>query len=538
MKKIRKWGYKNRALAKEAEQRIQELYEAERKQRQIAEALQEAGLVLGSTLDYSEILDNILEQVAKVVPFDRGRVLLVENRQAHVARIRGFGAFDHPGLEKLKSVVFEIDHTPNLKYIIENGQPLIVADIHQDPGWVMLAGSEAIHSWIGVPIQIHGELNALFSLDKSEIDYYTLEHARQLAAFAGQTGLALQNARLFETIQHRVREAETLRLAAAAVITELDLDHVLDRILINLKKVVNYDHASIYLLDNDQLRVVAESGLSNGEKKVGQTFPADSLFFRRSLTTDRPIILTDSSLDRQLQDWINAEDLHSWLGIPLHLRGRAIGFLTIYCRQENAYSETEATLAQAFANEATIALENARLFKELQSLATTDPLTGIWNRRHFIHLAKIEYQRARRFRQPLSVILFDIDSFKVVNDTYGHAIGDQVLQSMATICKNSLRQFDLFGRYGGEEFMALLPNTPLSTARQVAERLRKNISETPIQTDQGYVHISASFGVAEMDDSCLDVDTLLIYADRAAYAAKSEGKDRVAVPHDDEETGF
>jgi diguanylate cyclase (GGDEF)-like protein len=206
--------------------------------------------------------------------------------------------------------------------------------------------------------------------------------------------------------------------------------------------------------------------------------------------------------------------------------------MTLDSHQDNAYSDVEATLAQAFANEATIALENARLFQELQTLATFDQLTGIWNRRHFFHLAKIEFQRARRHRQPLSAILFDLDTFKTINDTYGHAVGDQVLRGVAQVCKNNLRQIDILGRYGGEEFMVLLPNTPLASALLVAERLCGIIAATPYETERGAVHVSASFGIAETDQLTQDIDTLLKYADRAAYISKNQGKNRVTILDD------
>ena len=509
------------------EKRIQQLYEAEREQRLIAETLQEASLALGFTLDSDTILDRILEQLAKVVPMDIGRVLLFDNHQVRIARIKGFGEYDRPEINQQTELVYDVDQLPNLKWILENDEPLVIPDTQNYPGWEKITGLEFIRSWIGMPIHTYGELIAVFSLSKAQANTYHSGHIKQLAAFAGQTGLALQNAKLFDAVQRRAKEAEMLRQAAAAVTTELDLDHVLERILIHLKKVVQLNSASIFLLEGEHLRIVAASGFSNGVK-IGDTFPADNPLFRQSLTTGRPIILGDAALDNRFEQWASYEKIHGWLGVPLHLRGRVIGFLTIDSYQENAYSEAEATLAQAFANQATIALENARLFKELQSLATTDPLTEIWNRRHFIHLAKIEFQRARRFKQPLSVVLFDIDSFKVVNDTYGHPVGDQVLRCMAKVCQANLRQADLLGRYGGEEFMVLLPNTTVDRAKIIAERLRNQIAQTPMITDHGPIHISASFGIAEMDETCLDIDTLLTYADRAAYSAKLEGKNRVS----------
>ncbi len=518
---------------KAIERQIQSLYQAEIQQRQIAEVLQEIGTALSYSLDYTAILDQILELVAKVVPYDTGRVSIVEGNRVRIARSINRSSLEIPSLDQFKNLTFEIDRTPNLKWMIENRRPMVIADTLQYPGWLKIEGTEYIRSWVGVPIQAHGELIALFSLDKAEPNFFTAQHAKQLEAFAGQTALALQNARLFETVQRRAREADTLRQAAAAVITELDLDHVLTRILVSLKKVLQFDKARIYLLEDDNLKIVARSDSSTELMVIAERLAVENSLFRQSMATSQPIILSAAEAEHIFQPDQEGLAPLSWLGIPLQLRGRAIGFLTIEKQSLEAYTLNDASLAQAFANEATIALENARLFEELQRLATIDSLTEVLNRRHFIHLAKMEFQRARRYRQPLSIILFDIDSFKSVNDTYGHAVGDQVLRKMAKVCVDNLRQVDLFGRYGGEEFMALLPNTSISGAIHIAERLRTQIAQNPTPTERGLVYISASFGAAEMDDSCQDIDTLLLYADRAAYAAKLKGKNQVSVSEDD-----
>jgi diguanylate cyclase (GGDEF)-like protein/PAS domain S-box-containing protein len=507
-----------------AQENLQKTYESERSQRQIAEALQESGATLAASLDSAEILDNILDQVAKVVHFDTGRVLILENNQFRIARIKGCGKYDLPELNNLAGIAFDVPRVRQLNELVKTRKPLVIGNVLEFEDWYPIPGLDYIRSWIGVPIFTREELIAVFSLDKDEPNFYSIEHAKQLAAFAGLTALALENARLFETVKKRAYEADTLRQAAAAVINELDLDHVIDRILANLSKVVDYDSAAVYLLDDDQLKLLAGSGsLQNHTPKI-KDFPANNPLFQQSLANGRSIILADAAEDLILQKWLESEVIHGWLGTPLHMRGRAIGFLMIGSKRQNAYTENEATLVQAFANEATIALENARLFRELQNLATIDPLTQVYNRRHFFHLAKTEFQRARRFHQPLSAILFDIDDFKAVNDRYGHAIGDQVLCQIASNCQEQLRHFDLLGRYGGEEFMVLLSNTPIAKAKLVAERLRTQISTHPAITDQGPIFVTASFGVVELDESCQEIDDLFIRADRAAYAAKTEGK--------------
>jgi diguanylate cyclase (GGDEF)-like protein len=171
------------------------------------------------------------------------------------------------------------------------------------------------------------------------------------------------------------------------------------------------------------------------------------------------------------------------------------------------------------------ALRNA--LEEVERLAITDSLTGLYNHRHLFELADREFQRARRYQLPLSVMMLDIDEFKRVNDTYGHAIGDQVLQGVAECCREELRGVDVIGRYGGDEFVAMLPETGLSAACQVAERLRKSISQRVLDTKAGRVTATVSLGVAVLDNDHLTPHTLFDRADKALYVAKQNGRNRV-----------
>lgn len=180
-----------------------------------------------------------------------------------------------------------------------------------------------------------------------------------------------------------------------------------------------------------------------------------------------------------------------------------------------------------------LAIMNARLFEEIQQLANTDYLTGLNNRRLFFSQAEIEFERSRRYDRPLSAMLLDIDHFKTVNDTYGHAVGDQVLVEVAECCKNSLRIMDIQGRYGGEEFVFVLPETTEAGARQVAERLRQEIADLIIMVEGQRLNVTVSIGLASFDASCPSLEELLIRSDKALYAAKGNGRNRVCVYGDD-----
>lgn len=165
---------------------------------------------------------------------------------------------------------------------------------------------------------------------------------------------------------------------------------------------------------------------------------------------------------------------------------------------------------------------------QLNFLATIDPLTNTFNRRHFLELSERKIERTLTSHGHASFLLFDLDYFKTINDEHGHLIGDQVLRGVAQICAMHLRPNDFLGRFGGEEFVILLPETKLEDARSIAERLRLLIESTPIQTDIGAVNTTISIGVAIKEKSAdMSIDQLLSRADRAMYRAKQTGRNRV-----------
>lgn len=173
-------------------------------------------------------------------------------------------------------------------------------------------------------------------------------------------------------------------------------------------------------------------------------------------------------------------------------------------------------------------LEKAKA--QLNYFATIDPLTNTFNRRHFLELSERKIKRTQPSNGHASFLLFDIDHFKKINDEHGHIIGDQVLHGISQICMKNLRTDDILGRFGGEEFVILLPETKLEDARNIAERLRLLIAETSIETEIGPINTTISIGVAIKERaSQLTIDQLLSRADRAMYRAKQAGRNRVVI---------
>ena len=171
--------------------------------------------------------------------------------------------------------------------------------------------------------------------------------------------------------------------------------------------------------------------------------------------------------------------------------------------------------------------EFVRNAEQLEKLATTDGLTGLYNHRHFMKLAEAEWNRFRRHSRRLSLLIFDIDFFKTFNDRYGHEVGDQVLFHIAAMSRDDRRESDVVARIGGEEFAVLLPETGIDAAEVVAERLRQQVQESELQSDGRDLTVTISIGVAEAQPSMSDIGDLLKAADQALYKAKRTGRNRV-----------
>lgn len=213
----------------------------------------------------------------------------------------------------------------------------------------------------------------------------------------------------------------------------------------------------------------------------------------------------------------------------LLLENRIAGALILY-RSGRAFSSQEQRILELLANQIAILLGNIRANEQIQNLADTDDLTGIWNKRAFRRQLPSEIERARTYGIALSLVLFDVDDFKGVNDRYGHVMGDVLLSELCGTVRETLRPPDLFARFGGDEFAVILPHTDLPGARSAAERMIKRVRELRIGgPDDDAIRCTISIGIAALDDSDKGPSELVARADQRLYEAKRNGKDRYSL---------
>jgi PAS domain S-box-containing protein len=357
------------------------LFEAEREQRKMAEALHEIGTALSATLDVDMILDLLLVQVERIVPYDTAAVMLLENGIARVTRTRGFDRFGEDMAQQVKSLSFDIHKTVNLQQLVEMGHPMLIQDIAAYPGWNNEVLRLETHSWIGTPIKDQGKIIAMFSLDKIEVNYYRPEHVQRLEIFAGQAGLALQNARLFDETQHRLHEVALLGRVIALTASAYDLPSALSQVCTEVARFFEVPQAGFALLNPERTtaEVIAEYREAGRPSGLGLHIPVSgnpSMLY--ILEHKIPLVVMDAQNDplmEPIHDVMRQRDVASILIVPILLGEQVVGTLGIDGLEQREFSQADVDLMQKVATQVGQALERVRLLSLTQEHA--DRMAGL-----------------------------------------------------------------------------------------------------------------------------------------------------------------
>ncbi|MDQ0319419.1 diguanylate cyclase (GGDEF)-like protein [Pararhizobium capsulatum DSM 1112] len=316
-----------------------------------------------------------------------------------------------------------------------------------------------------------------------------------------------------------VVQRESERLAALSQLDLLDTprDEGFERVVRLIKSIFSIDIGLVSLIDAHRQWYAACSGLAATQ------VPREDSFCRYVIDNEEPIVVPDTTKDiRFAQHPAVTGETHIrfYAGVPLKTKaGHTIGTVCAIDRRARSFSSRDLTILQELSGAAMDRIE-------LMQSAATDSLTEALTRRAFKQEADQLISLARRHQHDLSCIVLDIDHFKRVNDTHGHAAGDDALKAVACACRTVLRAGDLFGRLGGEEFAVLLPHIDRNGAEAVAEKLRLVIASQAVSGAYGTLNVTASLGSTSLSIIGKDVDTLLAQADAAMYRAKNEGRNR------------
>lgn len=511
------------------------LLEVERRRVDELEALRATVADISTELDLDTLLRAILERATTLLNGTGGELGLYDEAKNEIDIVVSHNmGKDYTGIQ--------LDWGEGaIGRAIETNLPVAVSDYQHWEGRSTKYDETPYNAALAVPLQIRGRIaGALKIVESSSSRTFSPEDQRLLYLFAQQAANAIENARLYANEKQRAGELEILFESSAAMVKTLELPKVYRIAIERLGKAVNSTSAHLLTcnLESGIVTVLAEyfSPQANqweSKSDLGASYNLND--FPQTLAALRSgkplkILISDPLVDPN--DRIELSDYHvkSSLNLPMIVSDNVLGYAEIWdSLKERVWSEDEVRLCQTLANQAAIVIENARLYNEMQHMAVTDVLTGAYNRRGLFEVGQREINRARRVSRPLSAIMLDIDFFKQINDLHSHAVGDQILQGLANLCQENLRDIDIFGRYGGDEFAILLPETDVNSANYVAQRLRRRVSETPFVTQNSPISISISLGIACTIGEITDLAVLLDCADSAMYEAKRAGRNQVCV---------
>lgn len=334
---------------------------------------------------------------------------------------------------------------------------------------------------------------------------------------------------LEEMAASRVKELSALYEVVDTISKSLELNQVLPNVLERILENLGAGKGVVVLVGNDgkTLNVIGHRGLSGeGVRQIaelGQGCAGEAILENHPVRIGGKTGEAAGSIPG-----LEQENVRSALVVPITARGEALGALAVYSESENRFSEQDEALMATIGSQVGVAVENARLYERTLELAQLDGLTNLANRRHLMERLKQEVDRASRYQTALSILMLDLDNFKKFNDTYGHLKGDELLRSFSAVVTSNLRTMDLAGRYGGEEFLVVMPNTSIAGAVTVAERIRKSFEGLTIAVGDGRppAGTTVSSGVAEYAAGNTD-EELISVTDAALYRAKEGGRNRV-----------
>jgi diguanylate cyclase (GGDEF)-like protein len=497
------------------------MHDAQRRTKEY-QLLTQIGQAISSRLDQQEVLRTVQKELGQIFDTSNFYVAFQEGDSIVFHLEVEDGQFLAKRQRKLDNGLTE--------YMMRTGRPLLIrSDLERvrERLGVTYVPKRLAKCFCGVPIVVNGRATGVMSAMSTTSEYaFEQRDLDVLKTAAGQVSVAIENARLFREEQRRSRQFAFLNSISKTAISSEDAEQMLVEIVGHIQQNFRFDHIGLGILDyaTKEIEIKAEAGATAREK--GKKIPVSSGIMGRVARTGEMVSLHAPD-PAQIQGLLPTS--RSVLCIPITYGDTLLGVLNVESEQEQAFSEEDQLVMNTLADLLATALHNSFVFQKLQQQSITDGLTSIKTRRFFWEALSAEWKRASRSGRPFSVVLIDLDKFKEVNDTFGHMEGDLVLARVGRLLEQKCRQSNVVARYGGDEFVILMPETGVEQAQILAERLRLWLATDPMLSEH---KITGSFGVASFPVHGFSAEEIIRVADAGMYVSKKAGGDRVSTAED------
>lgn len=477
--------------------------------------LYDASQAVISTFDLDEVLARILSILEQYFHLKHVAILLLDEHSGQL-RVRSHTGWNDASLQTLLTVGAGLIGTA-----AQNKRPVYVADVSKDARYIKTI--ETTKSELAVPLIVREQVVGVLDCQSDQLNFFDPDTIDLLRIFSTQASVAIQNARLYSLEQRKAAQLEAINHIARQTTAVLDINELLGKVSSFVLQAFPVDHVAIYLKEADHFVFLEHRGHLTPVESEGASFPINTGLCGRAITTEKAVLENDVHNTR---DYIPGfKETRAELCIPLLSFGEVMGVLCLESAQTSAFDPADLPALESVADICANAIQNARYVQRVRHMAYVDGLTGIYNRRFFETRIEEEIERAKRYQGAMSVIMFDIDHFKRLNDEFGHLLGDDVLRQVSTVFTQNLRKADIACRFGGEEFAIIVPETTGEDAFAVADKLRRVIGQTPFPGVPRPITVTA--GLASFPQNGLTRDELVKAADEALYSGKQTGRNTV-----------
>jgi diguanylate cyclase (GGDEF)-like protein len=373
-----------------------------------------------------------------------------------------------------------------------------------------------------MPLISRDRLIGILVLDKKQGGRYTVEDFAILEDVTSRVAVSMEKEYLREKLKEREEELSIINRSSAIITSSLDIQRIYDNFIAELKRIVDVDWAAIAVVEEAEVYFMALSSDVGSPWKVGERVPLKGSATEWAATHRTAIVESDLSRETHFGTgkYFLQHNLRSIVYQPLIISNEVIGTLIVASQKPNVYNQRHLKLLEQLSAQIAMPIENARVYAKTERMARVDELTGLLNRRSLDEVLPSEIGRHLRYGGVFSLIIVDLDSLKVVNDSYGHLAGDELLRKIGNVMKRAIREADQAFRYGGDEFAILLPQTSAEVALKVAERVRLQAAS---EINYGSTRLTISLGIASWPVDGISQNDLIAAADSALYEAKHRG---------------
>ncbi|MGZ8527669.1 MAG: diguanylate cyclase, partial [Candidatus Limnocylindrales bacterium] len=466
----------------------------------------------------------IVEEVAQIIDYHNCRVYLIEEPDlvVPIAFEGRVGAYEDVDLDLLRTKLGD----GFTGWVAGTGEPLLIDDANADPRGATIAGTDDVdESMVCVPMRYDERVIGVITLSKLGLRQFDRDDLRLLTILADQAATAVESARLLSRSDRLASELRRLLDMSSALAQSLDPKEVALLIARHMVDAMGVDECAISWWDRPGDRLLTMGFWPPvPDDEIQPVFDLHGFPATRRVLDEQVALIVrtdDPDADPAEVAYLHQEGEAVSAMLPLVAKGRSIGLVELMSRTDVVLDQAALELASTMANEAAMALENARHYQDARELADHDQLTGFFNHRYLHQRLGEEIVRAQRSKSQLALLMIDLDDFKLVNDTFGHLFGDRVLAWGAEQIRSTLRASDVAARYGGDEFAIILPDTDREGAAHAADRIAAALRERAFESeDRGSVPIGASIGVAAFPADGRTGRELIATADVEMYRVK------------------